>query len=136
MNSTIVLDRIVAARNEGGSAHAVTAAQGLVAQYYPGREFDTQAVVTTVLGAVDRFDRAAAETAINEALTSLRTPVPAPVVAADAAVATDTTDHEARLAALEDIARNNGYGQYVVAGATFEVRLTNLERAARAANLR
>lgn len=136
MNSTIVLDRLIAARNEGGSANAVTAAQALVNQYYPGRTFDAQAAVTTVLAHVDGFDRTAAETAINEALATLNRPEPTPVVATDAAVAEDTTNHEARLVALENIARNNGYGEFVVAGATFEVRLTNLERAARRANLR
>lgn len=133
MNSTIVLNRLVAARNEGGAASAVTAAQALVNQYYPGREFDVATPVNAALASADRFDRAGAEAVINEALATLARPVP--VVAADTAVATDTTNHEARLAALEGIARNNGYGRYVVAGATFEVRLTNLERAARAANL-
>lgn len=133
MNSTIVLNRLVAARAEGGNAHAVTAAQGLVAQYYPGRTFDVETPVNAVFNALDRFDRAGAETAINNALTALRTPEP---VAVAAPVAATGNDHEVRLAALENIARDNGYGQYVVAGATFEVRLSNLERAARAANLR
>lgn len=133
MNSTIVLNRLVAARNEGGAASAVTAAQALVNQYYPGREFDVATPVNAALASADRFDRAGAEAVINEALATLARPVP---VAAPAAEAATGNDHEARLAALENIARNNGYGQYVVAGATFEVRLSNLERAARAANLR
>lgn len=129
MNSTIVLNRLVAARNEGGSAHAVTAAQGLVAQYYPGREFDAQAVVTTVLGAVDRFDRAAAETAINDALATLARPEP---VRAGAATPVQAGDHEVRITALETIARQNGITLPTPAGVgTHEQRITALETAAR-----
>lgn len=136
MNSTIVLNRLTAARAEGGNAHAITQAQALVGEHFPNRTFDVETPVSRVFSALDRGDRTAAETAINEALATLNRPEPTPVVATDAAVAEDTTNHEARLVALENIARNNGYGEFVVAGATFEVRLTNLERAARRANLR
>lgn len=138
MNSTIVLDRLIAARNEGGSANAVTAAQALVNQYYPGRTFDAQAAVTTVLAHVDGFDRTAAETAINEALATLNRPEPLQV-ATDAAVAEDTTNHEARIVALENIARNNGFGHDLAfpnGVGTHEARIAVLENIARRNNLR
>lgn len=133
MNSTIVLNRLTAARAEGGNAHAVTQAQALVGQYYPGRTFDVETTVNTVFNALDRFDAAGAETAINEALATLARPETAAApVAAEAG-----NDHEARLAALEDIARRNGYATFVAAaGSTVEARLTALETAARRANLR
>lgn len=134
MNSTIVLNRLTAARAEGGNAHAVTQATALVGQYYPGRTFDVETTVNAVFNALDRFDRAGAETAINNALTALRQPEP---VAVAAPVAEAGNDHEARLAALENLARNNGYGEYLaLAGSTVEARLTALEDTARRANLR
>lgn len=135
MNTTIVLNRLVSARAEGGNAHAITQAQALVQEHFPNRTFDVEAPVNRVFNALDRFDRPGAETAINEALATLNRPEPTPAPA-QAAVAQDTTNHEARLAALEDIARRNGYAEFVVAGATFEQRLANLENAARRANLR
>lgn len=136
MNSTIVLNRLTAARAEGGNTHAITAATALVNQYYPGRTFDVETPVNAVFNALDRFDRAAAETAINDALATLARPVPVAAVAADTAVAEDTTNHEARLAALEGIARSNGYGYALApATATIEARLTAVEAIARRANL-
>lgn len=128
MNSTIVLNRLVAARNEGGAASAVTAATALVNQYYPGRTFDVAGTVNAALASADRFDRAGAETVINEALATLARPEP--VVAADAAVATDTTNHEARIAALETIARNRGLLGYATGGSV-EDRIVRLETLAR-----
>lgn len=131
-NATIAFNRLVAARAEGGNAHAVQAAQNLVAQHFPGRTFDAETAVNRVFNALDQGNRAGAEEAINEALATLNTPVAATPVAAAAG-----NDHEARLAALEGIARRNGYGEYVAAaGSTVEARLTALETAARRANLR
>lgn len=133
MNSTIVLNRLVAARNEGGAASAVTAAQALVNQYYPGREFDVATPVNAALASADRFDRAGAEAVINEALATLARPEP---VAVAEPVAATGNDHEARIAALEGIARSNGYG-YMLAttGSNVEARLAALENIARRANL-
>lgn len=135
MNSTIVLNRLTAARAEGGNAHAVTQATALVGQYYPGRTFDVETTVNAVFNALDRFDRAGAETAINNALTALRQPEP---VAAPAVAETATgNDHEARIAALEGIARSNGYAYALATGhsATNEARISALENIARRANL-
>lgn len=132
MNSTIVLNRLVAARNEGGVASAVTAAQALVGQYYPGRTFDVEATVRAVFAAGDRFDQAGAETAINEALATLAQPEP--VVVADAEVAQDTS-LEARVTALEALARSRGFGHHLATGTTLEQRVANLEAAAHDAGL-
>lgn len=127
MNSTIVLNRLTAARAEGGNAHAITAATALVNQYYPGRTFDVETPVNAVFNALDRFDRAAAETAINEALATLARPEPARVAEADALL---SSAQEARLAALETIARNRGLLGYA-AGGSVEARLHRLETIAR-----
>lgn len=126
MNSTIVLNRIVAARNEGGAASAVTAATALVNQYYPGRTFDVAGTVNAALASADRFDRAGAEAVLNEALATLARPEPA--VAAP--VAATGNDHEARIAALETIARNRGLLGYAVGG-PLEARIAALEGIAR-----
>lgn len=137
MNSTIVLNRLTAARAEGGNAHAITAAQALVTQYYPGRTFDAETAVNAVFNALDRFDAAGAEAAIDTALAALTTPV----VAADTDVAADVTDvqdasHEGRLIALENAARRAGVTLAVPAGVgTHEQRLTVLEDAARSRGL-
>lgn len=137
MNSTIVLNRLTAARAEGGNAHAITAATALVNQYYPGRTFDVETTVNAVFNAIDRFDAPGAETAINEALAALSQPV-APAAAAPATAADDHEDttHEARISALETVARNNGLGHLLPgAGDTHEARITALEGAARSRGL-
>lgn len=143
MNSTIVLNRLTAARAEGGNGHAVTQAQALVGQYYPGRDFDVETTVNAVFNALDAFNREGAETAINEALATLARPEPTPEVATDADVATDTVTvdagHEARIAALETLARDNGYGHLLAVPngvGSHEARITALENAARTAGLR
>lgn len=136
MNTTIVLNRLTAARAEGGNAHAVTQAQALVQEHFPNRTFDVETPVNRVFNALDRFDRAGAETAINEALATLNQPEPA--VVADTAAATDTTGLEARVAALEAIARQNGMGHLVARTAqetTLEARVAALEGAARSRGL-
>lgn len=133
-NATIAFDRLVAARAQGGNAHAVQAAQTLVAQHFPGRTFDAETAVNRVFTALDGGNRAGAEEAINEALATLNQPEP--TVATDAAVAEDTAgvsaNHEARIAALERVARQNGIALAVPAGVgTHEARITALETAAR-----
>lgn len=134
-NATIAFNRLVAARAEGGNAHAVQAAQNLVAQHFPGRTFDAETAVNRVFNALDQGNRAGAEEAINEALATLNTPEPARV-AAPAETATDGA-LEARVVALEGIARRNGYGHLLAAnGASLEDRVAALENAARTAGLR
>ena len=135
-NATIAFDRLVAARAEGGNAHAVQAASNLVAQHFPGRTFDAETAVNRVFNALDAGDRAGAEEAINEALATLNQPEPVQVPATDAAVATDTTGLTARVEALEGIARRNGYGHHLATTATLEDRVAALENAARTAGLR
>lgn len=138
-NATIAFTRLVATRNEGGVANAVQAAQALVGQHFPGRTFDAAPVVNRFFTALDGGNRAGAEEVINEALATLNQPEPTPVVAADAAVAEDTTNHEARIVALEQIARRNGFGHDLAVPngvGSHEARLTALEQIARRANLR
>lgn len=135
MNSTIVLNRLTAARAEGGNAHAIAAAQALVGQYYPGRTFDVETPVNAVFNALDRFDAPGAETAINNALATLRQPEPV-VAAAAAAADVQGADHEARITALENVARQQGIRLAVPAGVgTHEARITALEGAARSRGL-
>lgn len=128
-NATIAFNRLVAARAEGGNAHAVQAAQNLVAQHFPGRPFDAETAVNRVFNALDQGNRAGAEEAINEALATLNQPVRTETVAA---AATDA-GLETRVAALEDIARRNGYAP---AGGTLEVRVAALETLAARHGLR
>lgn len=135
-NATIAFNRLVAARNEGGVEAAVQAAQALVGQQFPGRTFDVRPAVVAALAAVDRFDQAGAEGVINDALATLNRPEPAPV--AEPTVTVDA-GHEARLVALEQIARNNGYGHDLAVPngvGSHGARLTALENIARRANLR
>lgn len=70
-SNTIVLDRIVAARAEGGNARAIEEAKTLVEQNFDASGFDVETPVNRVLNALDRFDREAALTAITEALTAV-----------------------------------------------------------------
>lgn len=129
MNSTIVLNRLTAARAEGGNAHAVTQAQALVGQYYPGRTFDVETTVNAVFNALDRFDAPGAETAINDALATLARPEPV-AVAETTTVAVDGA-LEGRVRALENVARQNGIPLGAPAGADLEARVIALETAAR-----
>src|SRR5215204_6831013 len=132
MNSTIVLNRLTTARTEGGNAHAVTQAQALVGQHFPGRTFDVATTVNAVFAAVDRFDQAGAETAINEALATLN--APEPEAATETVTVTVDAGHEARITALETIARQNGLGNLLATPAgvgSHEERITALEGAAR-----
>lgn len=129
-NATIAFNRLVAARAEGGNAHAVQAAQNLVAQHFPGRIFDAETAVNRVFNALDQGNRAGAEEAINEALVTLNTPVRAETVAADA------PDLVSRVAALEDLARRNGLTVGDVASLTLEARVTSLENLAARHGLR
>lgn len=105
-SNAVILDKIVAARAEGGNSNAVAAAKSLVAGNFIGREsFDVETPVNAVLNALDGFDREAALRAIDVALESLENP---PVVQADLTTEAPATTGtvEDRVAALEtEVAR-------------------------------